>query len=124
MDHHTPTPSSSDDDQESTQSWTTSFRTQSDPFVDAGEDTASAVHLRLQSQGRRKSTIIQGLDGRLDQQRLTSLLKKEFHCTGAVVNHPVYGQVITLTGAHSIGLKDFLVKNRIASVNNIINHGV
>jgi len=100
-----------------------------DPFKEAGEDAADAIHLRLISRGRKKSTIIQGLTAgprkNVNLKKVLAAVNKEFHCSGGVAEEPAYGgTVIKLTGDQREGLKNFLIKNNLATANNIKIHGV
>mmetsp|Transcript_21758 Transcript_21758/g.37462 ORF Transcript_21758/g.37462 Transcript_21758/m.37462 type:complete len:113 (-) Transcript_21758:544-882(-) len=100
-----------------------------DPFADAdsGEEvvTKGIVHLRLQQRNGRKSlTTIQGLDKKLDLERLTKAFKKEFCCNGNVVEDKELGRVIQLQGDQRENVKKFLIQEEIASKKMIKVHGI
>jgi translation initiation factor 1 len=56
------------------------------------------IHVRIQQTGRRKLTIIQGLDDDLDHKRIMKAMKKVFNCNGSVTVDEEYGEVIQLQG--------------------------
>uniref|UniRef100_A0A7S1TLC9 SUI1 domain-containing protein n=1 Tax=Erythrolobus australicus TaxID=1077150 RepID=A0A7S1TLC9_9RHOD len=100
-----------------------------DPFADAdtGEEvvTKGIVHLRIQQRNGRKSlTTIQGLDAKLDLEKLTKAFKKEFCCNGNVVNDKELGRVIQLQGDQRENVRKFLIAEEIASKTKIKVHGI
>lgn len=100
-----------------------------DPFADAAGDdevvTKGIVHIRLQQRNGRKSlTTIQGLDDKLDLNRLTKAFKKEFCCNGCVVDNKELGKVIQLQGDQRENVKKFLAEEEIASKKMIKVHGI
>lgn len=100
-----------------------------DAFADAdGDDevvTKGIVHIRLQQRNGRKSlTTIQGLDNKLDLNKLTKAFKKEFCCNGCVVENEELGEVIQLQGDQREKVKSFLAEERIASKRMIKVHGI
>lgn len=99
-----------------------------DPFADVGDDevvTKGIVHIRLQQRNGRKSlTTIQGLDEKLDLNKLTKAFKKEFCCNGCVVENKELGRIIQLQGDQREKVKDFLAEEDIASKGLIKIHGI
>lgn len=100
-----------------------------DPFADAAGDdevvTKGIVHIRLQQRNGRKSlTTIQGLDEKLDLNKLTKAFKKEFCCNGCVVDNKELGKVIQLQGDQRDNVKKFLAEEEIASKKMIKVHGI
>lgn len=100
-----------------------------DPFADAdGDDqvvTKGIVHIRLQQRNGRKSlTTIQGLDEKLDLNKLTKAFKKEFCCNGCVVENKELGRIIQLQGDQREKVKSFLSDEDIASKRMIKVHGI
>lgn len=100
-----------------------------DPFADAdGDDqvvTKGIVHIRLQQRNGRKSlTTIQGLDDKLDLNKLTKAFKKEFCCNGCVVENKELGKVIQLQGDQREKVRSFLAEEEIASSRMIKVHGI
>jgi translation initiation factor 1 len=100
-----------------------------DPFADANGDdqvvTKGIVHIRLQQRNGRKSlTTIQGLDEKLDLNKLTKAFKKEFCCNGCVVENKELGRIIQLQGDQREKVKDFLTDEEIASKKMIKVHGI
>jgi translation initiation factor 1 len=99
-----------------------------DPFADVGDDevvTKGIVHIRLQQRNGRKSlTTIQGLDEKLDLNKLTKAFKKEFCCNGCVVENKELGRIIQLQGDQREKVKSFLAEEEIASKGLIKVHGI
>jgi translation initiation factor 1 len=100
-----------------------------DPFADANGDdevvTKGIVHIRLQQRNGRKSlTTIQGLDEKLDLNKLTKAFKKEFCCNGCVVDNKELGRIVQLQGDQREKVKDFLADEEIASKKMIKVHGI
>mmetsp|Transcript_4654 Transcript_4654/g.9368 ORF Transcript_4654/g.9368 Transcript_4654/m.9368 type:complete len:110 (-) Transcript_4654:1264-1593(-) len=102
-----------------------------DPFADAasggGNDvvTKGLVHIRLQQRNGRKSlTTVQGLNEKLDLNKITKAFKKEFCCNGCVVDDEELGRVIQLQGDQREKVKNFLVEEDIATKRNIKVHGI
>lgn len=100
-----------------------------DPFADAdGDDkvvTKGIVHIRLQQRNGRKSlTTIQGLDDKLDLNKLTKAFKKEFCCNGCVVDNKELGKVVQLQGDQREKVKSFLAEEDIAKRRMIKVHGI
>jgi translation initiation factor 1 len=100
-----------------------------DPFADANGDdevvTKGIVHIRLQQRNGRKSlTTIQGLDEKLDLNKLTKAFKKEFCCNGCVVDNKELGRIVQLQGDQREKVKDFLADEEIASKKMIKFHGI
>lgn len=73
----------------------------------------SKIHFRIQQNGRRKITIIQGLDNDLDHKKIMKAMKKVFNCNGAVVSDEEYGDVIQLQGDHREECVDWLITQDI-----------
>ena len=73
----------------------------------------SKIHFRIQQNGRRKITIIQGLDKDLDHKKIMKAMKKVFNCNGAVVSDEEYGDVIQLQGDHREECVEWLITQDI-----------
>jgi translation initiation factor SUI1 len=71
------------------------------------------IHLKIMLIGRRKMTIVQGLD---PNDKILSSMKKKFCCAGNIVN-----KEIRLSGDQRQNVCDYLVKS---GLNNIVMHGV
>mmetsp|Transcript_8955 Transcript_8955/g.26895 ORF Transcript_8955/g.26895 Transcript_8955/m.26895 type:complete len:113 (-) Transcript_8955:252-590(-) len=100
-----------------------------DPFAEAesGDNvlTKGFVHIRLQQRNGRKSlTTVQGLDEKINLQRLTKEFKKGFNCNGCVVDDKELGRVIQLQGDQRENVKKFIVDEKLASKKNIKVHGI
>ncbi len=83
------------------------------------------IHIRLQTQGKRKLTIIQDLDSDLDLIRICKNMKKIFSCNGAVIDDEKMGQIIQLQGDHREAVQKWLIENEIVSGSDdrIVIHG-
>ena len=97
-------------------------------LLDELDDETNAknyVHLRVvQRNGRKRVTIIEGLEDDLDLKRIAQALQKAFKCGGHVVDDPDHGLVIQLTGDQRLKVRDFLLEEGIvASKNHIKVHG-
>jgi translation initiation factor 1 len=81
--------------------------------------------LRIQQRtGRKRITTVQGLDDKkYDLKFLLKEFKKDFHCNGSIDEDPEFGKVIRLTGDNRMAIRDFLVKENVASKDNIKIHG-
>lgn len=97
-------------------------------LLDELDDETNAknyVHLRvLQRNGRKRVTVIEGLEDDLDLKRIAQALQKAFKCGGHVVDDPEHGLVIQLTGDQRLKVRDFLLEEGIVpSKNHIKVHG-
>ncbi|KAJ3615647.1 hypothetical protein Zmor_012403 [Zophobas morio] len=82
------------------------------------------IHIRvIQRQGRKKTTLIQGVPSEFDIKKITKSLKKELACNGSVSEHKEYGEVISLQGDHRQDIYQFLIKYNLARKENIKIHG-
>jgi translation initiation factor SUI1 len=85
----------------------------------------NVIHLRVIQQGRRKTTIIQGLPPEYNLVKINKELKKKCHCSGTVANDLSYGNIIKLTGNQcDIVILVLLENNIVESRKNIYIHGV
>ena len=94
-------------------------------FSSTGAKT-DKIHIRLQTMGSRKVTIIQDLDSDLDLARICKNMKMKFSCNGCVIDDDKMGQIIQLQGDHRDNMKDWLIKNEIitaSEVDRIVIHG-
>ncbi|KAA8491798.1 Protein translation factor SUI1-like [Porphyridium purpureum] len=86
---------------------------------------SNLIHLRIQQRNGRKSlTTIQGLDKKLDLEKLMKAFKKEFCCNGNVVEDATLGRVIQLQGDQRENVRKFLVEEEIADKKMIKVHGI
>jgi translation initiation factor 1 len=85
------------------------------------------IHLRIQQNGKRQVTIIEGLDDDLDLKRILKALKKEFKCNGMISNDKDHGEIIQLQGDHRKELAEWLVEVEILTAKEaeerIMKHG-
>ncbi len=69
-------------------------------------------------------TIIEGLPTELDFKKLVSYFKKEYCCTGTVIEDEDTGaSVIQLTGDQREDVANFLIEEGLAIKSNIKIHG-
>lgn len=82
-------------------------------------------HVRLQQRNGRKSlTIIQGLSKKLDIEKITKSLKKEFCCNGCILNDSHLGKVIQLQGDQRENVIKFFLEQTIVSKKFVKIHGI
>lgn len=93
-------------------------------YSDFDELKSITIDIRLLSQGRRKTTIIQGLSPELYTRKFLSYLNKTCHCTGSLSTVVPYGDVIKLTGDHRDVVKGILIQTNQVLERDIKMHGV
>ncbi|ABW98049.1 sui1 (nucleomorph) [Hemiselmis andersenii] len=82
-------------------------------------------HIRLQQRNGRKSlTIIQGLNEKLNIEKITKVLKKEFCCNGCILCDDNLGKIIQLQGDQRENVIKFFLEQEIVSKKNLKIHGV
>ena len=85
------------------------------------------IHFRLQINGKRKLTIIQGLDDDLDHKRIMKAMKKVFNCNGAFVKDEEYGDIIQLQGDQRTASVEWLIIQEILTESDrkdrVVIHG-
>ncbi len=83
------------------------------------------VHIRLQQRNGRKSlTIIQGLNEKLDIEKINKNLKKEFCCNGCIIEDFKLGNIIQLQGDQRENIIKFFLEEKILSRKFIKLHGI
>jgi len=85
--------------------------TNTNPFEN--DDDNNEIHIRLITQGRKYTTIIEGLKESIDWKTLLSKLNKTFHCSGEITIDKKYGKIIKLMGNHKDGIKELFVNDEI-----------
>lgn len=81
-------------------------------------------HIRLQQRNGRKSlTIIQGLSEKLDVEKITKFLKKEFCCNGCILLDGNLGKIIQLQGDQRENVIKFFLEQEILSKKVVKMHG-
>ncbi|XP_035584536.1 eukaryotic translation initiation factor 1-like [Zalophus californianus] len=101
------------------------------PFADAskGDDLLPAgpedyIHIRIQQRnGRETLTTVQGIADDYDKKKLVKAFKKKFACSGTVIEHPEYGEVIQLQGDQRKNICQLLVEIGLAKNNQLKVHG-
>ncbi|CAO3676591.1 unnamed protein product [Rhizopus stolonifer] len=101
-----------------------------DPFADIDEDnrtiqeSSKNIHLRIQQRnGRKTLTTLQGLPKEYNTKKILKSFKKEFACSGTLVDDPELGNILQLTGDQRIKIAEFLVAEGIAKKADIKIHG-
>ena len=81
------------------------------------------VHIRkIQRNGKKCVTIVEGLENDLDIKKITKALKKIYKCNGTVVIDDKNQEIIQLSGDQINNVKDFLIQEEINDVQDIILH--
>ena len=81
------------------------------------------VHIRkIQRNGKKCVTIVEGLENDLDIKKITKALKKIYKCNGTVVIDDKNQEIIQLSGDQINNVKDFLIQEQINDVQDIILH--
>lgn len=80
------------------------------------------IHIRIQDRtGKKKITLIEGLDPKLDFAKITRALKKTFNTNGTVLE----GNIIQINGDFRELIKKFLIEFKIVQDEKWIQiHGV
>ncbi|CAO3662017.1 unnamed protein product [Rhizopus stolonifer] len=100
-----------------------------DPFAEVHKDNTTQeqtriFHLRVQQRnGRKTLTTLEGLPVEFDAKKILKTFKKEFACSGTILNDPDLGQILQLTGDQRIKVAEFLVTESIAKKSDIRVHG-
>ncbi|KAI8066226.1 translation initiation factor SUI1 [Gilbertella persicaria] len=99
-----------------------------DPFADVDENTTQPtnrnIHLRIQQRnGRKTVTTLQGLPKEYDAKKILKVFKKEFACSGKVVEHEEFGDILQLAGDQRLKIAEFLVSEGIVKKTEIKIHG-
>ncbi|XP_036124368.1 eukaryotic translation initiation factor 1-like [Molossus molossus] len=102
-----------------------------DLFADAskGDDllpagTEDSIHRRIQQRnGRKTLTTVQGIADDHNKKKLVKAFKKKFACSGTVIEHPEYGEVIQLQGDQRKNIYQFLVEIGLAKEDQLKVHG-
>jgi translation initiation factor 1 len=82
------------------------------------------IHIRIRQRKNKKYiTTIEGLSADLDLKRICGALKKNFNCTGQVVQDSDEVEVISLTGDQRQQVRDFLITEGIVKKEQVKVHG-
>jgi translation initiation factor 1 len=85
------------------------------------------IHLRIQQNGKRYITTIEGLDADLDQKRIMKAMKKQFNCNGNISANADRGDIIQLQGDHRSVVIEWLIAQEILTkqdaAERIVVHG-
>ena len=59
--------------------------------------------------GKKCITSVIGMADDLDLKKISSYLKKTHNCNGAIIKHPVHGEVMTFSGDQKEHIYNFLI---------------
>ena len=82
-----------------------------DPFLQVSR--TSKIHIRVQQQGKRWITTIDGLDDDLDIQRIARAMKKTLHCSIIVTHNKDDEEIVQLQGDHRDDVRSWLIANEV-----------
>ena len=83
------------------------------------------VHIRVQQRNGRKSvTTVQGLNPKLNFERVNREFQKRWGCNGTVIDDKQAGKVIQLQGNWSENVKQFLLEERLANEGSLKIHSL
>lgn len=86
---------------------------------------AHKVHIRVQQRARKKNvTTVQGLDQDLNFRRICREMRQNWGCNGSVIETPEAGKVIQLQGNFSEKMRDFLLRENMATEENLEIHSL
>ena len=74
--------------------------------------------------GKKLQTCVYGFADDLDLPKILKYFKKKFSCTGSIENSEEFGEVIKLTGNHKKIILNFLIKEQICKIEDIIIKGI
>jgi translation initiation factor 1 len=78
------------------------------------------VQIRVQQRNGRKSiTTVQGLNPKLNFERVNREFMKRWGCNGTVIDDKQAGKVIQLQGNWSENVKQFLLEERLTNEGNL-----
>lgn len=84
------------------------------------------IHIRVyQRKSRKYITTIEGMDSDLNFKKIIKCMKKTFSCNGTIKMDPKNERlkIIQLAGDQRDDVKDFLLRNELASIEQIKIHG-
>jgi len=84
----------------------------------------SIIIITKQRNARKYFTFVKGLPSDLNYQNLISELKKKLFCNGAIIEDKEFGKVVQFNGSHKEEIKEYLIKNDIASEDQIKLRGI
>lgn len=91
-----------------------------DPFSnDAFSAKVQKIHVRIQRNGNRHVTTLQGLDEDLDHARIAKAMKKRFNCNGNVKEDETYGLIIQLQGDQRDACVAWLLEQEILTQSDV-----
>ena len=67
---------------------------------------------KIERNGRKTLTTVQGLPKKFDQKKILKVIKKKFACNGTIVADTEMGEVIQLQGDQRKDVQEFLVDKK------------
>ena len=82
------------------------------------------IHIRVQQRsGRKLLTTVQGIEEKFDKRKLVKYIRKQYACSGTVITHPEYGQVMQFQGDQRAHVQEFLLQIEMCGKGLIKIHG-
>ena len=83
-------------------------------YFDKPTRPISSVHIRTeQRNGKKTITLIEGLAGDLDLNKIAKALRRTFKTSACVLTDDFQNHYIKLAGDHRVVVKDFLIRYKI-----------
>ena len=95
-------------------------------IIDDEESNIFSSKVTIASQkrnGKKRVTLLYGLETNLDLKKMLKYFKKNFNCNGTIENDSEFGEVIQVSGDQKNNIFEFLVKEDICNSENIIIKG-
>ena len=82
------------------------------------------IHIRVQQRnGRKMLTTVQGIEEKFDKRKLVKYIRKHYACSGTVITHSEYGQVLQFQGDQRANVQEFLLQIEMCGKGLIKIHG-
>ncbi|EPY28563.1 translation initiation factor 1 [Strigomonas culicis] len=86
---------------------------------------ASRVHIHVKQRNRKKCvTTLQGIDPKLNFDLICRHFQQKWGCNGSVIDGGASGKVIQLQGNWSEKMQEFVLKEHMATENNLEVHSL
>ncbi len=92
--------------------------------MDNDIDTSYVTISVEQRNGKKMKTFVYGIDIKFDLKKILSHLKNTLNCSGTIKKDEKYGEIMIFTGNNKKAIYDFLVKEEISSIDNIVLKGL
>eukprot|EP00800_Vazella_pourtalesii_P021085 TRINITY_DN7683_c0_g1_i1.p1 TRINITY_DN7683_c0_g1~~TRINITY_DN7683_c0_g1_i1.p1 ORF type:complete len:108 (-),score=15.10 TRINITY_DN7683_c0_g1_i1:47-370(-) len=82
------------------------------------------IHIRVQQRnGRKLLTTVQGIEDKFDKRKLVKCIRKTYACSGTVIRHSEYGEVMQFQGDQRAKVAEFLIQIEMCGRGLIKIHG-